>query len=99
MKFQIFTYNTALAGNSNRWVSKTIDKSKTSANRAPTCDWIELALRFQFGKKGETRNLNLSISPIWARELNFFLQICILNRLKNHIKWLKVAKEFLTQVQ
>ena len=43
---------------------KTIDKSKTSANRAPTCDWIELALRFQFGKTGETRNHILSISPI-----------------------------------
>ena len=43
---------------------KTIDKSKTSADRAQTCDWIELALRFQFGKKGETRNLILSISPI-----------------------------------
>ena len=43
---------------------KTIDKSKTSANRAPTCDWIELALRFQFGKKGETRNVILSISLI-----------------------------------
>ena len=51
---------------------KTIDKSKTSPDRAQTCDWIELALRFQFGKKGETRNLILSIFTHLSKRIQFF---------------------------